>query len=106
MSHLDEESIKKLTKLCRIECSADQRAALLKDLEKILAYFDQIEEIDTEGVEPCNHVLADVFNVMREDEVGETLPRELLLSNAPAHREGYFTVPPVIDKRRDKEGEV
>lgn len=103
MPHLSEESVYKLTKLCRIKCTEEERAALLKDLEKILDYFDQIEEVDTEGVEPCNHVLAEVFNVMRDDLPGECLSRELLLSNAPEHRDGFFIVPPVIDKKNERE---
>jgi aspartyl-tRNA(Asn)/glutamyl-tRNA(Gln) amidotransferase subunit C len=98
MSHLNEESIKKLTQLCRIECTPEEQEALLKDLEKILSYVDQLQEIDTENVTPCNHVLADIQNVMREDVVGETLSRKIFLDNSPAHTDGMIRVPPVISK--------
>lgn len=98
MSHLNEESIKKLTQLCRIDCTEDEQEALLNDLENILNLVDQLKEIDTENVKPCNHVLAEIHNVMREDEVGETLPRDLFLNNSPSHTGGMIRVPPVISK--------
>lgn len=98
MSHLNEESIKKLTQLCRIDCTEEEQQAILKDLEKILDYVDQLQEIDTENVKPCNHVLAEIHNVMRDDIVGETLPRDVFLSNCPDHTGGMVRVPPVISK--------
>lgn len=98
MSHLNEESIKKLTQLCRIDCTDEEQEALLKDLESILEYVDQLQEVDTENVKPCNHVLEEIHNVMREDIVGETLPREIFLDNAPDHTNGMIRVPPVISK--------
>lgn len=102
MPHLDHEDIKKLTELCRIECTEEEKANLLKDLKSILAYVDQLQEIDTENVQPCNHVLADVANVMREDKVGETLPRDVFLRNAPAHTGGMIRVPPVIIRKNNE----
>lgn len=98
MSHLNEESIKKLSELCRIHCSEEEQQALLKDLESILTYVDQLREVDTENVTPCNHVLADISNVMREDKTGETLSREVFLKNSPEHTGGMIRVPPVIHK--------
>lgn len=105
MPHLDQEEIKKLTELCRIECTEEEKKNLLKDLESILAYVDQLQEIDTEHTLPCNHVLADVANVMREDNVGETMPREVFLKNAPAHTGGLIRVPPVIAKKNNEREE-
>ncbi len=93
---MDEKDFLKLTKLCRIECSQEEKEKLLKRLTKILAHVEQLKEVDTAGVNPCNHVLETVHNVMREDLVGETLPRDLFLSNAPAHTGGMIRVPPVI----------
>lgn len=103
MTHLHEEQIKKLTELCRIDCTPEEEQSLLGDLEKILAYVDQLQEINTENVKPCNHVLAGISNVMRDDVVGDTLPRELFLSNAPAHINGRLKVPTVIGKSASSE---
>jgi aspartyl-tRNA(Asn)/glutamyl-tRNA(Gln) amidotransferase subunit C len=96
MSNLDKETIKKLTRLCRIDCSEEEQEALLRDLQAILGYFEQLQKIDTEHVPPCNHVLEEITNVMREDAIGKTLDREAFLANAPSHIGGMIRVPPVI----------
>lgn len=99
MAKLNKETIKLLTRLCRIDCTDEEEEAMLGDLEKILKYFEQLEEIDTDGVSPCNHVLEDVSNCMRDDEVGDVMPRDVFLSNAPSHTGGMIKVPPVIKGR-------
>jgi aspartyl-tRNA(Asn)/glutamyl-tRNA(Gln) amidotransferase subunit C len=96
MAHFDEKDLLKLAKLSRIECSEEEQKKLLHNLKNILAYVEQLKEVDTEGVPPCSHVLETLVNVMREDEVGATLSRDLFLSNAPAHTGGMIRVPPVI----------
>lgn len=96
MAQIDREMIKKLTKLSRIECTPEEQDALLKDLQSILVHFEQLQEVDTQNVHPCNHVLEDMVNVMREDVVGETMPREVFLANAPSQIGGMIRVPPVI----------
>ena len=96
MAKLDKETIKQLTGLCRIECSEEEQTALLEDLKKILNYIEQLDQIDTESVPPCNQVLEDMANVMREDEVGGLLNRDAFLANAPSHIGGMIRVPPVM----------
>lgn len=96
MSKLNKETIKYLTQLSRIDCSEDEQEKILNDLRSILDYFEQLEELDTTGVPPCNIVLEDINNVMREDVTGTTLPRETFLNNAPAQVGGMIRVPPVI----------
>ncbi len=98
MADLDKETIRKLTELSRIECTEEEQDMLLKDLQSILGYFDQLQEIDTSDVPACNNVLAEMSNVFREDVVGAVLPRDVFLSNAPAHTGGLVRVPPVIAK--------
>jgi aspartyl-tRNA(Asn)/glutamyl-tRNA(Gln) amidotransferase subunit C len=96
MAQLDKKMIKYLTQLSRIECTEEEQESLLNDMQKILNYIEQLDEIDTKDVAPCNHVLEDIINVQREDEVGDTMPREIFLSNAPAHVSGLIRVPTVI----------
>lgn len=95
MSQLNKDTIKNLTLLSRIHCTEDEQEALLKDLDKILTYFEELKAIDTTNVAPCNHVLEGMHNVMREDVIGESMPRELFLQNVPSHVGGYVRVPPV-----------
>lgn len=98
MAKLDKETIKQLTRLCRIDCTEEEQESLLKDLKKILDYIEQLQEIDTENVPPCNHILEGMANVMREDEIGKTLNRDVFLANAPSHIGGMIRVPPVIKR--------
>jgi aspartyl-tRNA(Asn)/glutamyl-tRNA(Gln) amidotransferase subunit C len=93
---MTNEEIEKLSKLCRIACSDEEKDKLRNNLTKILSYVDQLKQIDTTGVPPCNTVLSELSSVMREDEVGETLSRDTFLDNAPAHVGGMIRVPPVI----------
>jgi len=96
MAEFDEEELNKLTKLCRIECTEEEKKALYQQLGCILSYVEQLKEVDTQGVEPCYSVLETLASVMRDDEVKETLPREAFLANAPAHVGGMIRVPTVI----------
>ena len=96
MAQFNEDELNKLTKLCRIACTSDEKKALHHQLTSILHYIEQLNEVTTEGVEPCNCVLETLTNVLREDEVQDILPRETFLANAPAHVGGMIRVPPVI----------
>ena len=96
MEELKEQDIEKLSKLCRIECTDEEKKTLQGNLSKILNYVAQLQEVDTEGVPPCNNVLESMGTVWRDDEVGTLLPREQFLENAPAHTGGMIRVPPVI----------
>lgn len=96
MAELDKNSIKSLIQLSRIDCSEKEQETLLNDLKKIINYIEQLNEIDTTHVPPCHNVLDDVANVMREDIVGEVMPREVFLANAPSHVGGMIRVPPIL----------
>lgn len=96
MAELDKKTIKSLIQLSRIECTEEEQEQLLENLKKILNYVEQLKEVDTTHVPPCNHVLDDIANVMRDDKVGETMPREIFLANAPSQTGGMIRIPPVL----------
>lgn len=96
MSQLTKDSIKKLTELSRIDCTPEEQASLQKDLESIIGYMALLNEIDTTSVQPCNYVIPHETNVTRKDEIGETMPREKFLGNAPSHTGGMIRVPTVL----------
>jgi len=96
MANIDKETIKNLTELCRIDCTEEEQISLLHDLQKILKYVDQLEEVDTEHVKPCNHILDANIDATREDFVGNIMPRDVFLSNAPSHTGGMIKVPPIM----------
>lgn len=96
MAKFTREDMKHVARLCRINCSDEEIEELSGDLGRILGYVDQLGEVDTDGVEPCNQVLADVKNVSRKDEVKMSITRDEFLANAPDQVAGMIRVPPVI----------
>jgi aspartyl-tRNA(Asn)/glutamyl-tRNA(Gln) amidotransferase subunit C len=96
MQEFDEKELTKLTKLCRIECTEEEKKTLQLQIARFLKYIQQLDEVDTTGVLPCYRVLETQANVMREDLIEDSLSRDLFLSNAPSHVGGMIRVPPVI----------
>jgi len=97
MSNFDKQSLENLEKLCRIKLTPQEEVEFLDSIKEILDYVEQMNEIDTEGVAPCNYVLKEMqMNTTREDKVGKTLPREEFLSNAPEQIGGMIRIPPVM----------
>ncbi|MCK4983061.1 MAG: Asp-tRNA(Asn)/Glu-tRNA(Gln) amidotransferase subunit GatC [Victivallaceae bacterium] len=69
--------------LARLELDPETKVKLQKDMEGILAYIEQLEELDVSGIEPTAHATL-LTNVVREDIAGESFPRTTMLANAPA----------------------
>jgi aspartyl/glutamyl-tRNA(Asn/Gln) amidotransferase C subunit len=61
-----------------------------------VAFADQLAKIDTTGIEPMAHIVP-LENVLREDVLVESPPRDLLLANAPAKEDGFLFVPQVVE---------
>jgi len=93
---MNADDFSRLTKLCRISLSEEEKEKFLKSLSQILEYISQLQDVPTEGVAPCDTVLATLTNVLREDIPGELLPRDLFLANAPSHVGGMIRVPSVL----------
>jgi aspartyl/glutamyl-tRNA(Asn/Gln) amidotransferase C subunit len=80
----------------RIELPEEEIATYSGQLNAILEYADVLTKLDTENIQPTAHVLP-LKNVLRADEVKQSLPRDLALSNAPEEEDGYFKVPKVVE---------
>ncbi|HSX03148.1 MAG TPA: Asp-tRNA(Asn)/Glu-tRNA(Gln) amidotransferase subunit GatC [Rhabdochlamydiaceae bacterium] len=93
---MNHSQIDHLAKLCRIACSEEEKKQLAKNLSGVLAYIKQLNELDTENVPPCNRVLETTKNVLRADDVGETISRDDFLANSGSHVGGMVRVPPII----------
>ncbi len=93
---MEKSDIQQLSKLCRIQISDEEAGAILKDLESILAYVEQLKEVPTEGVEPCFQVVSYRENVFGEDEIDDVIPCNEYLKNAPSHVGNLIKTPPVI----------
>jgi aspartyl-tRNA(Asn)/glutamyl-tRNA(Gln) amidotransferase subunit C len=96
---MEEDDFNKLSRLCRISCTEEEKQAFSKSIEDVLAYVEQLQEVETEGVPPCLTVLETLTNRMREDIPEEPLSRDLFLANSPAHVGGMVKVPPVFKQQ-------
>ena len=93
---LDEATVARIARLARIEVEEAQMAPLAGELSHILGWIEQLNEVDTEGVEPMTSV-ARTQAVMRSDEVTDGGRRNDVLSGAPESHDGYFVVPKVVE---------
>jgi aspartyl-tRNA(Asn)/glutamyl-tRNA(Gln) amidotransferase subunit C len=89
--------IDKLAHLSRLEFAEDEKQEIKSDLEKMIGFFDKLNELDTAGVEPLLHMSENV-NIFRKDEVKGQISREEVFRNAPLHDNEFFKVPKVIKK--------
>ena len=96
---MEESDFNKLSRLCRISCTEEEKKKFSKSIEDILAYVEQLQEIDTEGVPPCSTVLETLTIKLREDVPEEPLSRDLFLANAPSQVGGMIRVPPVFKQQ-------
>ncbi|MFQ6618233.1 MAG: Asp-tRNA(Asn)/Glu-tRNA(Gln) amidotransferase subunit GatC [Fidelibacterota bacterium] len=87
--------VEKVASLAKLRLSEDEKKKYLKQLNDILSYVEKLNELDTSDIEPVSHV-NEVMNVLREDKVTPSLPRNEALKNAPRRGDGFFKVPKVI----------
>ena len=93
---LTPEEVEHVALLARLELSDEERERFTTQLNSILEHFEQLQQIDTTGVEPMSHAVA-VSNVFREDEETGSLAQEEALQNAPDAARECFRVPRVIE---------
>ncbi|MBI4373061.1 MAG: Asp-tRNA(Asn)/Glu-tRNA(Gln) amidotransferase subunit GatC [Candidatus Omnitrophica bacterium] len=89
-------NIEQVAELARLNLKPEERAALSKDLESILAFVDRLQELNTDQVQPTSHVLA-IENVFRKDVAKPSQIREAVLKHAPKREGKFFKVPKVIE---------
>jgi aspartyl-tRNA(Asn)/glutamyl-tRNA(Gln) amidotransferase subunit C len=92
-----------VAKLARLAIDESKVAAVTAQLEPILKYIEQINEVDTTGIAPMAHAMP-LTNVLREDVVEPSLPIEKTLQNAPETDGPFFKVPKVIGGDEDSAG--
>ena len=93
---VDSEALQKIAHLARLEVRPEEETDLLSSLNGVLTWMEQLNEVDTTGVEPLTH-MSDETNVLRDDIVANHLPREQALANAPQHDGQFFEVPKVME---------
>ncbi len=81
--------------LASIKIEDEEKDELVEQFNSILDYFQQLDEVDTEGVEPTYRVV-DLSNVFREDGACRSLSQGEALRNAPRLEQGYFKSPRIV----------
>lgn len=89
------EDVRHLAELSQIRLNRTELTSLAGDIDRIVGYIDQLDELDTAGVEPTFQ-LTGLENVWRTDEVKPQLERRELLQLAPDSEDGQVKVPKVL----------
>ena len=89
---IDREQVLHVARLARLRLSDAEVDTMASELSSILGHIERISELDLEGVPPTTHVV-EVGNALREDVPTPSLPRDVILEQAPATQDGGFLVP-------------
>ena len=93
---VDKNTLEKIAHLSRLYFDKNDEEKMLKSLNDIIGWVDQLSEVDTENVPPLTHMTEEV-NVLRDDTSPTNLSREEGLKNAPQQNGEFFKVPRVLD---------
>lgn len=93
---LTAEQVRWVAHLARLELSDAELETMTRQLSAIVDYVNQLQQVNTDGVEPLAHAL-EVHNVFREDEPSPSLPADAALANAPARHGDFYSVPAVLE---------
>ena len=94
--NINQNVISKLARLSKLKFNEDEMKLISNDLSKMLEFINQLQELDTEGIDPLIHVNEEINN-WREDQVQGMISQEEALSNSPVKDGTYFKLPKVLD---------
>jgi len=95
--HVDEELIKKIARVARLDLTKEEIKKFTPELAEILKAFTVLKEVDTKNIEPAFHPIENA-DAMREDTPGDCLSQEQALSLTKHKKDGYFKGPKAIEK--------
>jgi aspartyl-tRNA(Asn)/glutamyl-tRNA(Gln) amidotransferase subunit C len=93
---LSIDQVRWVAHLARLELPDEELAILTRDLTAIVNYVDELQKVNTDGVEPLAHAV-ELSNVFRADELAPSLPVDEALANAPQRQDDYYAVPAVLE---------
>lgn len=94
---IDIKTVDEVAHLARLEFDDEAKVEIANDMNRMLAFVDKLNELDTNGVEPLIY-MTNEKNVLREDIAFDTLTQKEALKNAPRKDSDYFKVPKVISQ--------
>jgi aspartyl-tRNA(Asn)/glutamyl-tRNA(Gln) amidotransferase subunit C len=86
-----------VAQLACIDLTDEETTLFQGQLDQVLHYVEQLNELDVSDVEPTAHAIP-VYNVLRKDELGTSLNHDAVIANAPASTDGQVRVPKIIDQ--------
>ena len=93
---IDAETVERMAVLGRLELPPDERERTIRELQAILSYVEQLQDLDVEGIEPTSQVTEGLPPALRRDEARPSDVREEALAQAPDRDGDYFRVPQVV----------
>ena len=90
------ELLRDVARLAQLSLSPEEESRFAAHLQSMLAHFDTLEQADTEDLEPMRHGTRGAL-ALRPDEPSPSLDRDVVLAQAPAARDGHFSVPPILE---------
>jgi aspartyl-tRNA(Asn)/glutamyl-tRNA(Gln) amidotransferase subunit C len=93
---VDKDTVRRIAKLARLALDEDRVEPMARELNGIVTWMEQLNEVDVAGVAPMTSVVAQTLK-MRDDVVTEGGQAEALMSNAPGGEDHFFVVPKVIE---------
>ena len=92
---ITREDVEHISWLASIRIEDEEKDEFVEQFNSILDYFHQLDEVNTDGVEPTYRVV-DLVNIFRDDVALESLSSEEALMNAPRREQGYFKSPRIV----------
>jgi aspartyl-tRNA(Asn)/glutamyl-tRNA(Gln) amidotransferase subunit C len=93
---LSIEQVRHIAELAKLSLTPEETERYREQLSAILDYADALQGLDVADVEPMSHAIA-LTNVMRDDVVAESYPREEILANAPEEQDGQIRVRAILE---------
>lgn len=93
---MDKDTVKKVARLARIKMTDEELERIEPQLNRILSWIDQLNEVDTDNVEPLRNAM-EITHDLRKDEVNDGNVTDKVLANAPEETQRYFVVPKVVE---------
>jgi len=93
---VDAETVRKIARLSRLHVDEDRLEPLAQELNGILGWIEQLNEVDVEGVEPMTSAV-DMDAPLRQDQITDGGKRDAVLANAPKSEDGFYVVPRSVE---------
>jgi aspartyl-tRNA(Asn)/glutamyl-tRNA(Gln) amidotransferase subunit C len=93
---ISEDQVKHVARLARLSLQPQETERVTRQLNEILGYIEQLNEVPTDDIEPTSHIL-DLVNVFRQANVKSPIDTEALLANAPETAHHFFVVPRIVE---------